>query len=65
MHQEPLLAPLNSVGSRYLDEENDGLDGPDENDLKKNFEEFFEDALPEFESVGKVVQFKVSILSKN
>ncbi|KAI1899551.1 hypothetical protein AGOR_G00062950 [Albula goreensis] len=31
-----------------------------EDDLHQNFLEFYEDVLPEFKSVGKVVQFKVS-----
>ena len=33
----------------------------DEGDAYKNFVEFYEDVLPEFKALGKVVQFKVCV----
>ncbi|KAJ3214316.1 U2 small nuclear ribonucleoprotein auxiliary factor 35 kDa subunit- protein 2 [Dinochytrium kinnereticum] len=54
MHQDPLLIPIGG-----LEELSDSLDAPDEEELQKRFEEFFEDAHPEFAAVGKIVQFKV------
>ncbi|KAJ3413584.1 U2 small nuclear ribonucleoprotein auxiliary factor 35 kDa subunit- protein 2 [Chytridiales sp. JEL 0842] len=64
MHQDPLLVPIPTLkgNSRGFDgdlNDDDALDGPDEGQIQKNFEEFFEDAHPEFASIGKVVQFKV------
>ncbi|KAJ3099580.1 U2 small nuclear ribonucleoprotein auxiliary factor 35 kDa subunit- protein 2 [Phlyctochytrium planicorne] len=54
MHDDPLLRPVGGI-----DELSDSLDSPDEEELIKRFEEFFEDAHPEFAAIGKVVQFKV------
>jgi hypothetical protein len=68
MHQEPLLMPITKVtGHTRFDgdlDDDSALDGPDEEQLQKNFEEFFEDTHEEFVSVGTVVQFKVGSLMK-
>lgn len=45
--------------SRRDDYEMDAWLEHSEEDLQETFIEFYHDALPEFKSVGKVVQFKV------
>ncbi|KAJ3126400.1 U2 small nuclear ribonucleoprotein auxiliary factor 35 kDa subunit- protein 2 [Physocladia obscura] len=57
MHQDPLLMPKQRPSR--LDDDDDLSDEPDPVLLESNFLEFFNETHDEFQSIGKVVQFKV------